>query len=505
MSTLAHGTLIAGPSAAAAAPPSPPGVTLAALEAALAELDVRLARTPADLELATDRAQFLELLGRRDEAVQAYVGVLTRAPTNPDALNALGLLCLSAGNRDGARTLLRGAVLHGETHAPAHANLGYVCLLDGELTAAKTLYERALHLDPQLAIAHHGLAEVFTALDQPAAAAEHRALGLRHRPVTMLRYRGDGAPVRVLVLGSAAFGNVATDGFFDDRVFAVTSLVVEYFDPALPLPPHDLIFNAVGEADLCGAALAAADAIVRRSGAPVVNHPAAVAATGRAANAARLQTLSGIRAPSIETFARSRLVAGDGAALLAQSGFQFPLLVRSPGHHTGDHFVKIDHPDDLPAAIAELPGEDLFAIEFVDLRDANGDIRKYRAIVVDGTLYPLHLAVSRRWKIHYFSADMEERAEHRAADAAFIADMRAAIGSDSFEALERVRDVLGLDYSGIDFALDAQGRTIVFEANASMIVPEPAAGAMWDYRRPAVARIHAAVRAMLLGRGALTV
>jgi len=95
---------------------------------------------------------------------------------------------------------------------------------------------------------------------------------------------------------------------------------------------------------------------------------------------------------------------------------------------------------------------------------------------------------------------MAERADHREADAAFLTDMRAAIGADAVAALERVRDTLELDYGGIDFALDATGKTIVFEANASMIVPQPAADAIWDYRRPAVARIHAAVRAMLLAR-----
>src|ERR1035441_5196731 len=82
-----------------------------AIERAVAELDALLASEPLALELHFDRAQLLEMLGRKDEATQAYVAILVREPAHADALNALGLLTHSAGNRDAARTLLSGAVL----------------------------------------------------------------------------------------------------------------------------------------------------------------------------------------------------------------------------------------------------------------------------------------------------------------------------------------------------------------------------------------------------------
>jgi hypothetical protein len=102
--------------------------------------------------------------------------------------------------------------------------------------------------------------------------------------------------------------------------------------------------------------------------------------------------------------------------------------------------------------------------------------------------------------VHYFSADMQHSADHRAADAAFLHDMEAVLGRAALAALERVREALALDFGGIDFAVDAAGKVIVFEANASMIVPFPAGEAIWDYRRAPVERIHAAVRAMLMTR-----
>jgi hypothetical protein len=179
-------------------------------------------------------------------------------------------------------------------------------------------------------------------------------------------------------------------------------------------------------------------------------------------------------------------------------------LVRSPGFHTGDHFVKVDRAADLREAVNGLPGDDLLVIEYLHVADTRGNFRKYRAIIVDGKLYPLHLAISRWWKVHYFSADMTEQAANRGEDAAYLADMAGVLGPRVMAALERVREMLALDYGGIDFTVTAAGELIVFEANASMVVPSPGRDAIWDYRRGPVAAIRAAVREMIVRRAALT-
>ena len=71
-------------------------------------------------------------------------------------------------------------------------------------------------------------------------------------------------------------------------MFAVTTVAAEFTDPAAPLPPHALIFNAIGDADVSRSDLVAAKALVARSAAPVINPPAKVLTTGRADNARRL-------------------------------------------------------------------------------------------------------------------------------------------------------------------------------------------------------------------------
>jgi len=95
---------------------------------------------------------------------------------------------------------------------------------------------------------------------------------------------------------------------------------------------------------------------------------------------------------------------------------------------------------------------------------------------------------------------MAENAEHRAEDAAFLEDMAAVLGPVAMEALAEIQSRLGLDYAGIDFGLNAGREILFFEANATMVVNPPDPDAKWAYRRPAVKRIHAAVRQMLMAR-----
>ncbi len=199
-------------------------------------------------------------------------------------------------------------------------------------------------------------------------------------------------------------------------------------------------------------------------------------------------------------FPRALLTGKDGARRLAEAGFAFPLLLRTPGFHTGQYFTRVDSGNELIAAAADLPGEELLAIELLDARGTDGQWRKYRVMIVDGWLYPLHLAVASHWKVHYFSADMATNESYRAEETAFLNDMAGAIGIRAIEALEAIRNQLALDYGGIDFGIDRDGNVLLFEANATMMVPVPDANPSFAYRRPATERIFKAVETMLLDR-----
>jgi glutathione synthase/RimK-type ligase-like ATP-grasp enzyme len=232
----------------------------------------------------------------------------------------------------------------------------------------------------------------------------------------------------------------------------------------------------------------------------VLNRPEQVLATGRADNARLLGKLEDVVTPRIVVAPSEALSGREGVARLEREGLAFPLLLRSPGFHEGSHFVRVEKADDLAGAAARLPGRDLMAIEYLDARNADGKTRKFRAMMIDGRLYPLHKAISREWMIHYATAEMAHSAEHRAEDAAYLEDMAGVLGPRAMAALERICAALGLDYAGADFSLGRNGEVLLFEANATMSVPVPEKGEQWNFRRPAVERIHAAVREMVSAR-----
>jgi thioesterase domain-containing protein/glutathione synthase/RimK-type ligase-like ATP-grasp enzyme len=324
----------------------------------------------------------------------------------------------------------------------------------------------------------------------------------RAEPIQTAVYRGAGAPVPLLAFVSSADANLPLSRLIDDRVFQVHRLTVEHHHVGMPVPAHQVVFNAIGDADLSSVALARAAILARGSEVRVVNSPDVVSRTGRCANSARFRAIPDVVAPRIETFTRDWLMKPTAADELIDAGFCFPLLLRAPGYQFGRHFARIDDSLFLKMAVETLPGDELMVIDYVETLGSDSKRRKFRVMFVDGKLYPVHLAVSRHWKVHYFSSDMVNSHEHRAEEAEFLSDMKWYLGPRTIAALERVAGALGLDYGGIDFALHTSGDTVIFEANAMMIAKTPPAGDQWDYRRSSAERVGAAITEMLLDRAA---
>ncbi len=466
----------------------------------LRELDRALEQDPEAVEARSERAGLLREQGLFEEAKRDYLELLRRQPTDFAALNDFGTLVLKAGYRQAARSLYAAAVRHHPENPMGRVNLANLLFLLGEREEARAHFAAALRIDPDHIHAHRGIANLLAETGDEAGARRHRDKGFKNQFLTPLPYRGEQPPLSVLLLVSALGGNIPTGSLLDDRHFQTTVLVTEYCDQKLPLPPHDLVFNGIGDADLCREGLEAAGAVLARTDRPVINHPRKVLKTGRAANVARLRGLPNVVVPRMARLPRRLLAGGGGIDAVADNGFAFPLLLRAPGFHTGRYFVRVETADGLAAAAAEFPGGDVWLIEQLDARDADGFFRKCRIMIVEQKLYPLHLAISRHWKVHYFRADMADSAENRAQDAAFLDDMARVVGRRGMAALERICAMLDLDYGGIDFAVNAQGDIVFFEANATMVMIPLAADEKWAYRRAAFDQVFAAVRAMLIAR-----
>lgn len=466
------------------------------LKERLDQIQKRLDAGEKAIALRLEYARTLVELGQKEQARDIYLNILVEEPTHFDTLINLGMLAYSTGFRTAARMAFAEAVDKHPNNPIGHVNLAAVLREDSELTDARKHYEIALQLDPNLPNAHQGLAYILMETGEEEKAMYHRALGFKNRTVTVFPYRGKVPPINILVLFSAVGGNIPILHHLDDQVFLTTALAVEYFDTSLPLPQHHLVFNTVGDADLCRTALEQAEKILAFTTKPVINKPSAVKVTGRIDNAVRLRGIPGVITPKTDTIRRENLTYD----FLSNIGFKFPFLIRKPGFHTGKYFFKIENEKDLNETINDLPGKELLVIEYLESANADGYMRKYRVMFIDGEIYPLHAAISRVWKVHYFTADMTNNPKNREEDAKFLEDMSDTIGSIAMEALKQLQQHLGLDYAGIDFGLNDNGEVLLFEANATMVVNPPDQGSQWDYRRGPVQRVQDAVRRMLMRR-----
>ena len=263
-------------------------------EARLRQLENELAHQAvggAAVDTEIERAVLLGALNRQQDARQAFVEILQRTPANFSALNEFGTLLTTMGAIEAACRVYSEAIAHHPENPIGHVNLANLLLRASRHAEARAHYEAVLKMDPEHAPAHQGLGAVLSDMGDRTAARHHFEKGFRGHAVSVLPYRGTAPPVALLQLISSGGGNIPTAPFLDDRVFLTSVVVADYLDPASPLPPHRLIFNAIGDADLCQPALEAAARLVARTSAPVINDPRAVMKTGRIGNATQLRAI----------------------------------------------------------------------------------------------------------------------------------------------------------------------------------------------------------------------
>jgi tetratricopeptide (TPR) repeat protein len=465
-----------------------------------ASVDALIEAQPESVALLYERANLLLSEGRDAEAQRDYQAILAIEPTHFATLNDLGKLHMEAGRHSLAKNLIAQAVSAHPEIAVGHLNLADLLLFQSDYALAKQHYQMAIRLDAELSVAHQGLALALSGLGDEITAQKHRDLGFSGQSIITWPHRGGDECISLLVLSSAFGGNVSIKPVLDRRLFHTTVILSEYFPVNTPLPPHQLVINLIGDADLCADGLDIAEKLLASHPQPIINHPCLVKMTGRLQNTQRLVRVPGVQVPRTLLLARTSLLSASVVELLAEQGLDFPLLLRSPGFHTGQFFLRVDTPTELPAVLSRLPGEALLVIQMLKVQNRHGDYHKYRVMFVDGVLYPLHLAISKHWKIHYFSADMDLNPEYREVEAAFLENMPAVLGENALVALEGIRKTLGLDYGGIDFALSDEGEVLLFEANATMAVHRPDDNAKWAYRKMATDNVLAAVRTMILKR-----
>jgi glutathione synthase/RimK-type ligase-like ATP-grasp enzyme len=362
-----------------------------------------------------------------------------------------------------------------------------------EIDALRTAAYGLLRREPANRDAHLRLYEIEQMQRQPVAAIAHLRAALRDSRIVSPAGIPDAAAVDVLALSRIGpwEANIPLELVIDQRRFTVHRLYLDRDDDEgvldAPLPPVDVVFNTIAESDDALPVLALAERLIERIGRPAINAPSTVAGLGRDGVAARFAGSANVAAPRVERASAPTLAARAVAA---------PLVVRPVGSQAGVGLARIDDDAALRAYLAARSDDAYYVMPFVDYASADGFYRKYRVIFVAGRPFPYHLAISPRWMIHYYNAAMAENAWMRAEEAAFIARSTPFDGRAG-EALTEIAAAIPLEYFGIDCTLLADGRLLLFEADAAMLVHGTDPPELYGYKQSAFARIQSALSAVI--------
>jgi tetratricopeptide (TPR) repeat protein len=464
-------------------------------EAAVAEAAATLDLDPTLAEAWFARGAAALALRRPDEAIMALEWASSIDPSRAATQLTLGNAYAEADRADAAERCLKAALALDPTLAEAHASLGSVYLRAERRAAAERCSRAALALDPGMLVAHQNLASLLAEQGRAAEARRHRDLAYAGRNLFV-----EPAPrsrLTVLMPTTAESGNVPLDHLMPRDRFSRLRWVIEYADEdqGLDLPPYDLVFNAIGDPDLANPTAEPMRRFLAKCARPVLNRAEAVLRTRRDAMPALLGDIAGVLVPAVTRVSAAEIARRGLAGAIDRAGLSAPLLVRPLGSHGGKGLRLAATTADLEPL--EASG-DHYATAFHDYRSPDGYFRKYRMVFVDRRPFPYHLAISRDWLVHHESAGMGEDPARRAEEQRFVEDPEAELGEAVMTAVGEIGLRLDLDYAGVDFSVLADGRVLVFEANATMLVhPEPHDG-VFAYKNRAVAAITEAFEAMLM-------
>jgi tetratricopeptide (TPR) repeat protein len=435
-------------------------------------------------------------VGRRQEAIALYLQALKQNSRHWAARANLAQALMATQQYILAKAVLLELKDERPQDARIHFQLGKTHFELNELELALQSFQQAVTLNPADAESINWIGALRQTMGDSAGAQAAYAEAARIKPLISRPAAKSPAEFRVLALYAPFGGNTPTEYLFQDAFYDTDTLALfasRDYDDTLFGENVQLVINLISDADQTEALLPVAADLVDRFSLPTVNHPRRIGMTTRDAVARLLEGIPNCRVPGA-----LRLKAGADRspdALRAMLPFSCPILARPVGTHGGDDFEKIEDHAPLAAFLSQHSDHDCYLTQYIDYRSGDGYFRKYRFIFVDGEILPYHLCIGADWKLHHISTDMANQPWMQREEEAFLSEPDAVFAPAHYQALQTIRRRVGLEYCGIDCALDACGDLVVFEVNASMLVH--ARNEDFPYKAPAVSRIKHAFDEML--------
>lgn len=403
-------------------------------------------------------AKKLSRTGRAHEALLHYRLASQLAPDNQDILSAHGKLLLRKGQLAEAAQVFCRCLKIEPTHYDSGLILSSLAHHRGDRKTAQQILHQTIQQHPY-------------AWERQRQA--HKATVLRLRGIDGSAYelmrRADGSYKYLLRGGHFSIQNLVEKQTYN---WLILNLLGNNGDRLTDLPPVDLIVNTLACPDLKRSSLlAAARFCDRHPTIPLINPPRDVLNTTRERNSLRLNLIPGVKFPKTE-----RLIWIDESSdkLLQEIdglGFVFPIIIRQVGSQTGKSVGLVEDKAGLVAHLQKSPvNQAFYIIQFQDCRNAQGAFNKIRVFFVDGTLYPVANLFHDAWNVH--SGDryqiMDKTDWTQAAEKSFLKDPVSYLGQDNIDKLYQIRDVVKLDFFGVDLTILPDGTLFIFELNAAM-------------------------------------
>lgn len=273
-------------------------------------------------------------------------------------------------------------------------------------------------------------------------------------------------------------------------------------DMAAELPDHDVAF--------CAAPTDASDALafsqtiqhlLAGSGTRVLNRHDGSVDMARLSLQYQLPRMGGLRLPAAVECDRQTLNdigLGPWRDGPLQALGDYPVVIRPVGSHAGVGLEKLDNASDLASYLSRHDDPAFHLGQFIDYScPRDGRFRKCRIAFIDGIPYACHLAIAERWDVWYTNACMEQSAEKRAEESAFLDAFEDDFATRHAASLKAISDSIGMDYFGIDCAEDRHGNLVVFEADNSLIVHDLECKTTFPYKGKHMQRVFTAFEDML--------
>jgi tetratricopeptide (TPR) repeat protein len=410
---------------------------------------------------------------------------------SPSKANQAAIELRAQGRLPEAIAAFRAALEAFPKTAALRQNLAQALYESGDLPGAIAEHRAVLAADPHDLASHLALYELLQMTGDRELSLAHQRLALEDQRVFTRIAPHERRSVLLICAPGDWQANIPVDFLLDPETTTVVKLYIldESRLVRETLPRYDVAWNIIAESREALPYLRLAARLLPAQQVPYINEPARVARLSRH-NLPEILKDTGAHVAAVTEVEHAALAAGA-------IPYAFPVIARPVGSQAGSGLERLDDAAACSDYADRVEATAYYVSPFVDYSSADGYFRKYRIVFVDGEPFAVHLAISDKWMVHYYNALMAEHAWMRAEEERFMENLQSVFDGPRYETLKSIASAVGLEYFGIDCAIDRDGRVLVFEADPAMLVHTSDPIELYPYKHRLVPRIYRAIEHML--------